>query len=70
MPIIDNLNEFLGDHLKSFIRPGSKSRIAASTFSIFAFEALLASFLPVATRVGETCPKRPIDWSVPESNST
>lgn len=40
MRIIDNLNEFLGDDLKASITPGSKLRIAASTFSIFAFEAL------------------------------
>src|SRR3954454_4978359 len=38
--IIDNLNELLGDDLKHEIKPGSKVRIAASTFSIFAFEAL------------------------------
>jgi len=38
--IIDNINELLGDDLKGAIRPGSKLRIAASTFSIFAFEAL------------------------------
>jgi hypothetical protein len=38
--IIDNLNEFFGDDLKASIKPGSKLRIAASTFSIFAFEAL------------------------------
>ncbi|HYD51138.1 MAG TPA: helicase-related protein [Gemmatimonadaceae bacterium] len=40
MRIIDNLNEFLGDDLKASIKPDSKLRIAASTFSIFAFEAL------------------------------
>ena len=40
MRIIDNLNELLGDDLKAEVRPGSKLRIAASTFSIFAFEAL------------------------------
>ncbi|MFD3801677.1 UNVERIFIED_CONTAM: helicase-related protein [Kocuria sp. CPCC 205295] len=40
MRIIDNLNELLGDELKASIKPGSKVRIAASTFSIFAFEAL------------------------------
>lgn len=40
MRIIDNLNELLGDDLKGSIEPGSKLRIAASTFSIFAFEAL------------------------------
>jgi len=38
--IIDNVNELLGDDLKSEVRTGSKLRIAASTFSIFAFEAL------------------------------
>ncbi len=40
MRIIDNLNELLGDDLKTEILAGSKVRIAASTFSIFAFEAL------------------------------
>lgn len=40
MRIIDNLNSLLGDDLKSEIAPGSKVRIAASTFSIFAFESL------------------------------
>lgn len=38
--IIDNVSDLLGDDLKSEITPGSKVRIAASTFSIFAFEAL------------------------------
>lgn len=40
MKIIDNLNIRLGDDLKSELGEGSKLRIAASTFSIFAFEAL------------------------------
>ena len=40
MKIIDNVNELLGDDLKSEIARGSKLRIAATTFSIFAFEAL------------------------------
>lgn len=40
MRIIDNINELLGDDLKAAIKPDSKVRIAASTFSIFAFEAL------------------------------
>jgi SNF2 family DNA or RNA helicase len=38
--IIDNVNNLLGDDLKGEMHPGSKLRIAASTFSIFAFEAL------------------------------
>lgn len=40
MRIIDNVNELLGEDLRGELRPGSKLRIAASTFSIFAFEAL------------------------------
>lgn len=40
MRIIDNVSELLGDDLKGEIRRGSKVRIAAATFSIFAFEAL------------------------------
>ena len=40
MKLIDNVNERLGDDLKAALRPGAKVRIAASTFSIFAFEAL------------------------------
>jgi superfamily II DNA or RNA helicase len=38
--IIDNVNDVLGDDLKSELQPGSRLRIAASTFSIYAFEAL------------------------------
>ncbi|SDC09863.1 SNF2 family N-terminal domain-containing protein [Raineyella antarctica] len=40
MRIIDNVNDLLGDDLKREVKAGSKLRIAASTFSIFAFEAL------------------------------
>ena len=40
MHIIDNVNDLLGDDLKAEVQVGSKLRIAASTFSIFAFEAL------------------------------
>lgn len=40
MRIIDNVNDLLGDDLKREITPGSKVRVAASTFSIYAFEAL------------------------------
>ncbi|MFE5644184.1 helicase-related protein [Rhodococcus sp. NPDC056516] len=40
MRIIDNVNESFGDDLKTEITTGSRLRIAASTFSIFAFEAL------------------------------
>ena len=40
MRIIDNVSNLLGDDLKAAVTSGSKLRIAASTFSIFAFEAL------------------------------
>ena len=40
MEIIDNINHLLGDNLKQTIKSGSKLKIAASCFSIYAFEAL------------------------------
>lgn len=40
MQLIDNVNTRLGDDLKETIRKGTKLSIAASTFSIYAFEAL------------------------------
>src|SRR5450759_4029964 len=40
MQIIDNINNLLGDSLKQTIKPDSKLKIAASCFSIYAFEAL------------------------------
>jgi len=38
--IIDNINTLLGDDLKASIAPKSKIKIAASCFSIYAYEAL------------------------------
>src|SRR5690625_1477136 len=40
MRFIDNVNDLLGDDLRSEMTPGSKVRIAAATFSIFAYQAL------------------------------
>lgn len=40
MRIIDNINTLLGDDLKSTLRPKSRLKIAASCFSIYAYEAL------------------------------
>ena len=40
MKIIDNINTLLGDDLKETLGPGSKLKIAASCFSMFAYEAL------------------------------
>lgn len=44
MKIIDNISHLLGDDLKQTIKPGSRLKIAASCFSIYAFEALKAEF--------------------------
>ncbi|WP_020683180.1 helicase-related protein [Marinobacterium rhizophilum] len=38
--MIDNINRLLGDDLKEAVTPGSRLKIAASCFSIYAFEAL------------------------------
>ena len=38
--IINNINKLLGDNLKTELKRGSKVRIAASCFSIYAYEAL------------------------------
>jgi len=40
MKIIDNTSQLLGDDLKSTIGRGIRLKIAASCFSIYAFEAL------------------------------
>jgi hypothetical protein len=40
METIDNLNTLLGDGVKQNLRPGSKLRLAASCFSMYAYEAL------------------------------
>ena len=40
MKLIDNINELLGDDIKKSIQPGARLKIAASCFSIYAYEAL------------------------------
>ncbi|MBZ4202178.1 MAG: hypothetical protein LAC70_03535 [Methylovulum sp.] len=40
MELIDNINHLLGDNLKQTLQPKAKLKIAASCFSIYAFEAL------------------------------
>lgn len=40
MDIINNVQNLLGDDLKNTIEKGSKISIAASCFSIYAYEAL------------------------------
>ena len=40
MKLIDNINELLGDDIKQSVQPGARLKIAASCFSIYAYEAL------------------------------
>ncbi|MGF1450467.1 MAG: helicase-related protein [Opitutales bacterium] len=40
MELIDNISRLLGEILKGDLRPGSRLRVAAGTFSIYAYEAL------------------------------
>ena len=40
MPLIDNINQRLGDDLQQTLKKGASLSIAASSFSIYAFEAL------------------------------
>ncbi len=42
MDLIDNINDLLGDDLKQTIVPGARLSIAASCFSMYAYEALRA----------------------------
>jgi len=40
MEVLDNITRFFGDDLKSSMTPGARLAVAASCFSIYAFEAL------------------------------
>ncbi|MDD2747683.1 MAG: hypothetical protein PHG39_09045 [Acidithiobacillus ferrooxidans] len=42
MELIDNINRLLGDDLKQTLKPGARMKIAASCFSMYAFEGLKA----------------------------
>lgn len=44
MKLIDNINDLLGDDIKQTVQPGARLKIAASTFSIYACEALMGEF--------------------------
>ena len=39
MEIIDNINRLLGDDLKKTLKPGTRLKVAASCFSMYAYEA-------------------------------
>ncbi len=47
MKIIDNVNSLLGDDLKDCLHPKSRLKIAASCFSIYAYEALKSELAKV-----------------------
>lgn len=40
MELIGNINHLLGDDLKQSLKPGARLKVAASCFSMYAFEAL------------------------------
>ncbi len=40
--LIDNINRLLGDDLKQTLKPGARLKVAASCFSMYAYEALKA----------------------------
>ncbi len=42
MELLDNINRLLGDDLKLTLKPGARLKIAASCFSMYAYEALKA----------------------------
>ncbi len=42
MELLDNINRLLGDDLKLTLKPGTRLKIAASCFSMYAYEALKA----------------------------
>lgn len=49
MKIIDNINSLLGDDLKASLHSKSKLKIAASCFSIYAYEALKSELAEIDT---------------------
>ena len=60
MKLIDNITHLLGDDLKATLKPKARLKIAASCFSMYAFEALKAELekleqLDRTERTGRTC---------------
>ncbi len=45
MELIDNINRLLDDDLKRVLKSGTRLMVAASCFSMCAFEALKAAFV-------------------------
>jgi hypothetical protein len=50
MELIDNISRLLGDDLKQTLRPGARLKVAASCFSMYAFEALKAELVLISTQ--------------------
>jgi SNF2 family DNA or RNA helicase len=50
LEIVDNVNTLLGDDLKDVMSRGSRVRLAASTFSMYAFEALKQELQQIEAR--------------------
>jgi hypothetical protein len=82
MDIIDNVNTLLGDDLKASIKAQSKVKIAASCFSIYAYEALKAELSKIesfefiftsptfiANEVTDKIRKERREFFIPKSNS-
>jgi ERCC4-related helicase len=82
--VIDNVNDLLGDDLRAELKPGSKLRIAASTFSIFAFEALREELeqldelqfvftqpaFPPPSAMGVSAPRERRQFFIPQSHAS
>jgi hypothetical protein len=47
LKIIDNINSLLGDDMKASIYPKAKLKIAASCFSIYAYEAFVSDAVKI-----------------------
>ena len=53
MELIDNINRLLGDGLKRALKPGARLKVAASCFSMYAFEALKEALKEALEQVDE-----------------
>ena len=81
MELIDNINRLLGDDLKQTLKPGARLKVAASCFSMYAFEALKAELEQVdelhfiftsptfvAEDVTDKIPKERKEFHIPKLN--
>ncbi len=79
MELIDNINRLLGDDLKQTLKPGARLKIAASCFSMYAYEALKSELEKidglefiftaptfVASEVSDKIPKEKREFHIPK----